>query len=543
MNKNLLQSLAAKLTKKEEHPADKFLREKREELQRKKEFETPREQMQRLLEEKQVPAPVNEVNIDFIDPIETDYSSMPLGQKEAQQANGVRNHGLLTGNFAHDKESDVVRFVEQPNGVVALSDPNNVTEAIKSVIDRRFTGLSYVGTCDTVIYKSEFKKGDEVIFDGKAKGVISKTIDFDKETKFEIDLGKGKTIWTNEPLLKHAEPEDYGQESLFESIKPDMPVAMMNDAQIKKAIENGELNKKKVPFIGYEYNPTESIYDGKDFSAAKLDEAVLMPTPMLSKALAQSEPSNEMIGDFKEKDDKIVFEKNPNGRWHLSNPPMDDTIVATQYAMGIDPARIDEDHKNELKIKFPSLVEEMVEVSKYYCGEKERIWVGIDPGKAGAIVALNGNGQILGKDVIPLIGNDVDAKGIYEILKAYSDKYEVTVVLEEVHSLHKMAAATNFSMGHTLGIILGIVLASSFKLIRVQPKAWQKEVWITSEIEYLPKKPEQKNPSINTKLTSMKAAHRLFPNADFRKSSRATNDHDGICDAVLIAEYARRKNL
>lgn len=174
---------------------------------------------------------------------------------------------------------------------------------------------------------------------------------------------------------------------------------------------------------------------------------------------------------------------------------------------------------------------------------KQKVYLGIDPGKSGAIVAIDEKGNILSKDVIPLIGTDVDPKGIFDLVNQYKGKYNAVVILEEVHSLHKMAANTNFSMGHTLGIILGIVVASQLKLIRVQPKTWQKETWITSEIEYLPKKEDQLKPSINTKLTSMKAAHRLFPTADFRKNGRSKNDHDGICDAILLAEYGRRKNL
>ena len=77
----------------------------------------------------------------------------------------------------------------------------------------------------------------------------------------------------------------------------------------------------------------------------------------------------------------------------------------------------------------------------------------------------------------------------------------------------------------------------------VQPKTWQKEIWIGKEIEYLPKKPDQKNPSIDTKLTSKKAAMRLFPGVDFRKSDRAKIPHDGICDACCLSEFGRRKNL
>ena len=181
----------------------------------------------------------------------------------------------------------------------------------------------------------------------------------------------------------------------------------------------------------------------------------------------------------------------------------------------------------------------------YYDGQditKTKIWVGVDPGKKGGIVAISDNG-IVGKWVMPLLGDDIDAQGIWDILAELKTKHDITLVLEEVHSLFGMSASTNFSMGHTLGIILGIIVTSKIKLIRIAPKTWQKEVWNTSDMEYKPIKEGQKKASVDTKLTSMKAAHRLFPTADFRATTRSKNDHDGITDSVCLAEYARRKNL
>jgi len=175
-------------------------------------------------------------------------------------------------------------------------------------------------------------------------------------------------------------------------------------------------------------------------------------------------------------------------------------------------------------------------------GEKQPMWIGVDPGKKGGIVAISNQG-IVGKWVIPLIGDNVDAEGIWIILNGLKEKHNPTLILEDVHSLFGMSASTNFSMGHTLGILDGIIAVSKIKLSRVAPKTWQKEIWENNDMEYKPIKPEQKKASVDTKLTSMKAAHRLYPNADFRATTRSKNDWDGITDAVCLAEYGRRKNL
>lgn len=481
--------------KKDIHPADAFLQRKNRELLtgNAEPIPNPSEEIKEIIKEgfkgfkhndgttrvyKELP--------EFTE--ESNYSSMPQGLKELQQNNAVHDHGL--------------------------------------------------------------KVGDKINFDGKDASIKS-VVEFESEDKYEVDLGENKSVYTNKAYIERQNPHlnemgvitipsDEEVKSAIESINVKSP---SENEIVRPVINIGEIPEptgfdvEAIPiadgqaalFGAFDANRNEFVMaiEGQvqtiDFSPFEDKKKPMeLPkdfvchtefgingtaTPLLDKALQQSEPSNEMIGS------KLVAE-------YLARP------------------------KDEVNMQF---VEEMLEVSKYYGNnlikEKTKLWIGIDPGKSGAIVAVDSDGRIIGKDVIPLLGTDVDAKGIYEILKRYSNEYDITVILEEVHSLHKMAAATNFSMGHTLGIILGIVIASSLRLIRVQPKAWQKEVWITSEIEYLPKKPDQKNASINTKLTSMKAAHRLFPNEDFRKSARSTNDHDGITDSVLLAEYGRRKNL
>jgi hypothetical protein len=41
----------------------------------------------------------------------------------------------------------------------------------------------------------------------------------------------------------------------------------------------------------------------------------------------------------------------------------------------------------------------------------------------------------------------------------------------------------------------------------------------------------------------MNAAKRLFPNIDFRRTTKCKNLDDNKVDATLMCEYARRKNL
>lgn len=374
---------------------------------------------------------------------EPDYKSMPLGMKEAQERNGVRDHGLKTGNFVRDNENGVVRFEETEKGAFAMHNPNDVKPVVADYLNRKHPGVPYVGN------------GDEILYIGGIDPAINK----EEVSKFTVS----KIVDNDKPVVVY---EGRTDKSFHDDI---MSMSEYYGTSIEKEV---------IP----ELKPLEFDIEGEDD----------LPQMGLFETEVEPEPVKEKVK-----------------------------------------------RKKAEPVQFSLLPENNLDVEE---STNPKVFVGIDPGKAGGIVAMT-DAKIVGKWPMPLIGKDVDAVGLWTILDEIKQNYNPTLILEEVHSLHKMSASTNFSMGHTLGLILGIVIASKIRLIRVQPKAWQKEIWLNSEIEYLPIKPDQVKPSVNTKLTSIKAALRLFPNADFRKSARATNPHDGICDACCMAEYGRRNNL
>lgn len=173
---------------------------------------------------------------------------------------------------------------------------------------------------------------------------------------------------------------------------------------------------------------------------------------------------------------------------------------------------------------------------------KEKIYIGIDVGKKGGLVALKGS-ENKGKWAIPTIGNDIDGAALSNILLSLKDDYDAVVLIEDVHSVFGASAKANFTFGFVCGLIEGVVIAAKMKFVKVQPKVWQKEIWTTPDIEYEVGGKEGKRKKVNTKLTSLKSAMRLFPNFDFRATERSKVAHDGIVDALLIAEYGRRKNF
>jgi len=174
--------------------------------------------------------------------------------------------------------------------------------------------------------------------------------------------------------------------------------------------------------------------------------------------------------------------------------------------------------------------------------QKVILYIGIDPGKSGGIVAVSNGGTVIAKQSMPLLGDSLDVLAIYDLFTSLMVNYNPVVVLEDVHSIFGSSASSNFTFGYVCGAIEAIVLCQRMKLIKVQPKEWQKTAWVNSDIVYKPKKADQKKASIDTKATSLSAATRLFPNLDLRKGERSKIAHDGIVDALLMAEVGRRLN-
>lgn len=170
----------------------------------------------------------------------------------------------------------------------------------------------------------------------------------------------------------------------------------------------------------------------------------------------------------------------------------------------------------------------------------EKIYIGIDPGKSGAIVIMDGENHFHAH-AMPSIGKTYDAKKISDILKELS-LYTCHCVIEDVHAIYGASASATFEFGYGVGLIEGILVANGIPFTKVQPKKWQKVMWEGIKLQTRPSS-SGKTDVTDTKSMSKIAATRLFPDFDFRENSRCKNPHDGIIDAVLIAEYGRRMRL
>jgi hypothetical protein len=172
--------------------------------------------------------------------------------------------------------------------------------------------------------------------------------------------------------------------------------------------------------------------------------------------------------------------------------------------------------------------------------------LGIDPGKNGAVVLIESDLSVCTSQM-PLVANEFDTKSFADFLRSRRGKID-HIFIEDVHAIFNSAAGATFTFGFICGIIQGVVCASQIPYTLVQPKKWQSVVYqgvpeirkpdiIVSKGKHAG---EKRRGPLDTKAMSEIAAKRLFPSVDLRASERCKKCHDGIVDALLIAEYGRR---
>ena len=172
----------------------------------------------------------------------------------------------------------------------------------------------------------------------------------------------------------------------------------------------------------------------------------------------------------------------------------------------------------------------------------EKCYIGIDIGKNGGIAIMN-KGTLTYKK-IPVLKKEVNTSEIIEIFNGLKNT-DCHVCMEDLHSIYNSSAKSNYQFGWINGLIEAILICYKIPFTKVIPVRWQKEMWegvrLVKKMEKDKKTGEMKEKT-DTKATSLLAAKRLFPHESFLASSRSSVPHDGIVDAVLLAEYARRKN-
>ena len=155
------------------------------------------------------------------------------------------------------------------------------------------------------------------------------------------------------------------------------------------------------------------------------------------------------------------------------------------------------------------------------------LYIGIDIGNQGAICLLL-NGQV--DDIYPMPlttlakRKTVSREGLVDLLQMKDIK---SVIIEEC-SQHLQSQKVAASMWFSYRGILDAMEDLGVRYETVPARTWQKE--------YRFKKG-------NTKEQSIATCKSLFPGLTLNRTPRSKKDDDNFADAVLLAEYGRRKEL
>ena len=172
-----------------------------------------------------------------------------------------------------------------------------------------------------------------------------------------------------------------------------------------------------------------------------------------------------------------------------------------------------------------------------------KTYVGLDIGKKG-FIAIHRDSNIIYYSL-----KDNSMKDIFLYLKELKEKSDgnLICVFEDVKAILGVGAGQTFEFGFQKGYIVGYLIALGIPYEAVLPRVWQKEIWTDADMVYKTTNRKLKDgrfaKQVDTKPTSINAAKRLFPAEDFRRNVRCKIVDDNKCDALLMSEYARRKNL
>lgn len=148
------------------------------------------------------------------------------------------------------------------------------------------------------------------------------------------------------------------------------------------------------------------------------------------------------------------------------------------------------------------------------------LYLGIDPGKSGAICSVDvyGNPEIVVKA-------DATNRDIWKALSDVSIDHKCRAVIELVSAMPNQGVASTFRFGESFGVLLGLLTAAEIPFERIRPAVWCKEFGL-----------KRKNGESGTdwKNRHKQLAQEMFPGIGITHAT---------ADALLIAEYCRRKNI
>lgn len=170
----------------------------------------------------------------------------------------------------------------------------------------------------------------------------------------------------------------------------------------------------------------------------------------------------------------------------------------------------------------------------------DKIYIGADNGLGGGFAVIGAGGAPL------FFATPITSAGKDNIVDAGELQFWFTrlgrmagvgplrhVGLELGQKNPKFGAKGNYSQGDSNATIRTVLVLLGIPFTLIVPQTWQKEMHMGV-----------RGAGMDTKTASFEACARLFPGVSIPPlTERSKKPHDGFADALLIAEFMRRRNL
>jgi hypothetical protein len=147
------------------------------------------------------------------------------------------------------------------------------------------------------------------------------------------------------------------------------------------------------------------------------------------------------------------------------------------------------------------------------------IYIGVDVGKSGGVAILDGD---------KARAFVFDRQEFAETMRLLSGE-RVFACVERVGNMpsagRKQGGTSMFTFGKGAGFIEGVLTTMQIPFELALPQTWKKEFGLIGK----------------DKAASVEVCQRLFPSVNLLATERSRKPHDGMAEALLIAEYGRRK--
>jgi len=154
--------------------------------------------------------------------------------------------------------------------------------------------------------------------------------------------------------------------------------------------------------------------------------------------------------------------------------------------------------------------------------------ISFDPGVKGGMALFIGDKLIMAQK-LPTIGSkkpQIDTRTLIANIReymSYIEKKEDVLLFSEKAQARPMNGATSaFTSGKNFAIFETMAIIEQVRYMDVPPQTWKKAMKLSDDKEL-----------------SIKLCQQLFPRFDLPKGTK--HYHDGVAEAILLGEYARRE--